>query len=84
MGGGLRKVSGSFTPIFTPIVARQIGAGQIREAEASYGYLARWMLAILLPAVVVLALAGGAIMTIFGPNFTAADSGRRSSAAVAP
>lgn len=69
VGGGLRKVSQSFTPIFTPIVARQIGARQIREAEASYGYLARWMLAILLPAVVVLALAGGAIMTIFGPAF---------------
>lgn len=69
VGGGLRKVSQSFTPIFTPIVARQIGSGQIRDAEASYGYLARWMLAILLPAVVVLALAGGAIMTIFGPTF---------------
>lgn len=69
VGGGLRKVSQSFTPIFTPIVARQIGHGQIREAEASYGYLARWMLAILLPAVVVLALAGGAIMSIFGPTF---------------
>ena len=69
VGGGLRKVSQSFTPIFTPIVARQIGAGQIREAEASYGYLARWMLAILLPAVMVLALAGGAIMMMFGPTF---------------
>jgi O-antigen/teichoic acid export membrane protein len=46
-GGGLRKVSQSFTPIFTPIVARQMGARQIRDAEASYEYLARWMLAIL-------------------------------------
>jgi O-antigen/teichoic acid export membrane protein len=61
--------SQAFTPIFTPIVARQIGARQIRNAEATYGYLARWMLAILLPAVVVLALAGGAIMTIFGSTF---------------
>jgi O-antigen/teichoic acid export membrane protein len=69
VGGGLRKVSQSFTPIFTPIVARQIGAGQIRSAEASYAYLARWMLALLLPAVAVLALAGGTIMTIFGPTF---------------
>ena len=69
VGGGLRKVSQSFTPIFTPIVARQIGAGQIRGAEASYGYLARWMLAILLPALVVLALAGGAIMTVYGSAF---------------
>jgi O-antigen/teichoic acid export membrane protein len=69
VAGGLRKVSQSFTPIFTPIVARRIAAGHIREAEASYAYLARWMLAVLLPAVVVFALAGGAIMTIFGPSF---------------
>jgi stage V sporulation protein B len=69
VGGGLRKASQAFTPIFTPIVARQIGARQIRDAEASYGYLARWMLAILLPAVVGLALAGGSLMMIFGPTF---------------
>lgn len=69
LAGGLRKVSQSFTPIFTPTVARQISAGRIREAEASYGYLARWMLAVLLPSVAVLALAGGSIMTIFGTAF---------------
>jgi O-antigen/teichoic acid export membrane protein len=67
--GGLRKMSQAFTPIFTPIVARQIASGQMREAEESYGYLARWMLAVLLPAVGVLALSGGAIMTLFGPTF---------------
>lgn len=67
--GGLRKVSQAFTPIFTPIVARQISTGQIRDAEASYGYLARWMLAVLLPVVAVFAIAGGAIMTIFGEAF---------------
>src|SRR5205814_1130661 len=42
--GGLRKVSQAFTPICTPIVAQQIAAGRVREAEESYGYLARWML----------------------------------------
>src|SRR5438477_6803374 len=67
--GGLRKVSQAFVPIFTPIVARQIATGQIRDAEASYGYLARWMLAVLLPVVAVFALAGGTIMTIFGESF---------------
>ena len=67
--GGLRKVSQAFVPIFTPIVARQIASGQIREAEASYGYLARWMLGVLLPVVAVFALAGGTIMTIFGQSF---------------
>ncbi len=69
VAGGLRKVSQAFNPIFMPIVARQIAAGRIREAEASYGYLARWMLAVLLPAVAVLALSGGAILTVFGPAF---------------
>jgi O-antigen/teichoic acid export membrane protein len=67
--GGLRKVSQAFVPIFTPIVARQIAAGQIRDAESTYGYLARWMLAVLLPVVAVFALAGGTIMTIFGESF---------------
>jgi O-antigen/teichoic acid export membrane protein len=66
---GLRKVSQVFAPIFVPVVARQIAAGDIRQAEASYGYLARWMLAILLPAVAVLALSGGAILAIFGDGF---------------
>jgi len=69
LAGGLRKVSQAFTPIFTPVVARQMASGQMHEAEESYGYLARWMLAVLLPAVVVLALSGGAIMTIFGAAF---------------
>src|SRR5207247_3061659 len=48
VAGGLRKVSQAFTPIFTPIVARQISSGQIAEAEASYGYLGGWMVAMLL------------------------------------
>lgn len=69
VAGSTRKVSQAFTPIFTPVVARQISAGQIRQAEESYGYLARWMLAILLPVVVVLALSGGAIMTMYGSAF---------------
>jgi len=67
--GGLRKVSQAFVPIFTPFVARQIAAGHIRDAESTYGYLARWMLAVLLPVVAVFALAGGTIMTIFGESF---------------
>jgi len=66
---GLRKVSQIFAPIFVPVVARQIAAGEIQQAETSYAYLARWMLAILLPALAVLALSGGAILTIFGEGF---------------
>jgi O-antigen/teichoic acid export membrane protein len=64
-------VNQAFTPIFTPIVAEQMGRGEVREAEVTYGYLARWMLAILLPAVAVLALAGDAIMAMFGRGFVA-------------
>jgi O-antigen/teichoic acid export membrane protein len=71
VAGGLRKVNQAFTPIFTPVVAAQMGQGNIRDAEVTYGYLARWMLAILLPAVAVLALSGDAIMSIFGPGFAA-------------
>jgi O-antigen/teichoic acid export membrane protein len=66
---GLRKISQIFSPIFAPVVARQIAAGEMRRAEESYGYLARWMLAVLLPFVAVLALSGGVIMTIFGEAF---------------
>ena len=71
---GLRKISQIFSPIFAPVVARQIAAGEVSQAAGSYGYLARWMLAVLLPAVAVLALSGGAIMTIFGESFRSGGS----------
>lgn len=66
---GLRKISQIFSPIFAPVVARQIAAGEMRQAEESYGYLARWMLAVLLPSMAVIALSGGVIMTVFGEAF---------------
>ncbi len=69
VAGGLRKLSQAFTPILAPVLAEQIGAGRMREAESSYGYVARWMLAILVPAVIVLTLSGGAVMSIFGSAF---------------
>ncbi len=69
VAGSGRKVSQAFNPIFIPVVAQQISAGRMREAEESYGYLARWMLAILLPTVAVLALSGSAIMTMYGRSF---------------
>ena len=74
LSGGLRKVSQIFTPIFAPIIAPKISAGKIPEAEQSFGYLARWMLALLLPAVAVFALSGTALMTIFGPGFARGGS----------
>lgn len=71
---GVRKVTQIFTPIFTPVIAPKIFAGKIPEAEQSFGYLARWMLALLLPSVAVFALAGTALMTIFGPGFARGGS----------
>lgn len=70
VAGGLRKLGQAFTPIFTPVVAEHIGTGRLRQAEESYGYIARWMLAILLPATAIMTLSGGAILTIFGPDFS--------------
>jgi O-antigen/teichoic acid export membrane protein len=69
VAGGARKINQVFNPIFTPVVARFVAGGQIAEAENTFAYLARWMLAILLPLVAVLSLAGGAIMSIYGPAF---------------
>jgi O-antigen/teichoic acid export membrane protein len=69
VAGGLRKVSQAFTPIFTPVVAEYMATGRRHEAEESYACVARWMLAILLPAVAVLALSGGAILSLFGTAF---------------
>lgn len=69
IAGGLRKVSQAFTPIFTPVIAEQLALGSSGDAESTYGYVARWMLAVLLPAVVILALSGGALLSIFGTGF---------------
>ena len=71
VAGGLRKLSQAFTPILTPVLAEQLAAGDLRRAERSYGLVARWMLAILLPLVIVLALAGGVVMSLFGRGFEA-------------
>jgi O-antigen/teichoic acid export membrane protein len=69
LAGGLRKVSQVFTPIFTAAVAGELARGNLRAAESTYGYLARWMLAILLPLVAVLVLSGDAILSLFGASF---------------
>jgi O-antigen/teichoic acid export membrane protein len=71
VAGGLRKLSQAFTPILTPVLAEQLAAGDLRGAERSYGSVARWMLALLLPIVIVLALAGGVVMSLFGRGFEA-------------
>lgn len=74
VAGGLRKVNQAFSPIFTTVIARQMASRKIREAEATFGVLGRWMLAVLLPGVIVMALAGRAIMAIYGPSFAIGTS----------
>jgi O-antigen/teichoic acid export membrane protein len=69
IAGGLRKLSQAFTPILTPVLAEQLASEQRVEAESSYGYVARWMLAVLLPAIVVLTVSGGPLLRIFGSGF---------------
>lgn len=66
---GLRQVNQAFNPIFTPIVAGMTATADHERAAATYARLAQWMLWILLPLVVVLTLAGGTILLIYGPAF---------------
>jgi O-antigen/teichoic acid export membrane protein len=66
---GLRKVNQAFNPIFAPVVAGMTATGDHEVAAATYARLAQWMLWILLPLVVVLSLAGGTILLIYGPAF---------------
>jgi O-antigen/teichoic acid export membrane protein len=69
VAGGLRKVNQAFNPIFAPVVAGMTATSEHSLAAATYARLARWMLWILLPLVAVMALAGSAILLIYGPAF---------------
>ena len=69
IASGLRKVSQSFTPIFTPVVAGMTAMGERERAIATYGRLVQWMLWILLPSVAVMTLAGNTILIILGRQF---------------
>ena len=69
VAGGLRKVRQIFDPIFAPVVAARLidqDPGPLREILAKVG---RWVLATQLPLVGALALAGGLVLSVFGPGF---------------
>ena len=66
---GLRKVNQAFNPIFTPVVAGITATGDHTRAAHTYSHLAQWMLWILLPLMMVMILAGGIILLVFGPSF---------------
>lgn len=69
IANGLRKISQSFNPIFTPVVAGMAATGNHKQAAETYARLAQWMLWILLPLVALMTLAAGTILLIFGPTF---------------
>jgi len=69
VAGGLRKVNQSFNPIFAPVVAGMTATGDHKEAAAAYARIAQWMLWILLPATIVMALSGSVILLIYGKAF---------------
>lgn len=67
--GTLRKINQAFGPIFTTAMARHMASRNVREAEASFALVARWMLTVLVPALVVFVCASHLIMAMFGPDF---------------
>lgn len=69
IANGLRKVNQAFNPIFAPVVAGMTATGDHERAAHTYAQLAQWMLWILLPLIAVMSLAGGTILSIFGPAF---------------
>jgi O-antigen/teichoic acid export membrane protein len=68
---GLRKINQAFNPMFAPIVSRMTATHDHASAAHTYDKLATWMLWILLPAAIVMAIASSAVMLIFGPAFRA-------------
>jgi O-antigen/teichoic acid export membrane protein len=69
IANGLRKVNQAFNPIFAPVVAGMMATGDDETAVRTYARLAQWMLWILLPLVVVMALAGDGILMLYSPVF---------------
>jgi O-antigen/teichoic acid export membrane protein len=69
IAGGLRKVRQAFEPIFTPVVASQAIHQDRAAMLQTLALLGRWLLALVLPALCVFFLAGGLLLSIFGPGF---------------
>lgn len=66
---GSRKLRQFIEPIFTPIVAGQLSAERYELVEESWNLSQRWMIALILALVGVLAVGGGLALAIFGPEF---------------
>ena len=70
IAGGLRKVRQVFDPIFAPIVANRAVFTDRASLRATVSGPGRWVLAVQLPIVAVMVLAGGPILSIYGPGFS--------------
>jgi O-antigen/teichoic acid export membrane protein len=69
VANGMRKVNQTFNPIFAPVIAGLTAGGDQRHAAATFARVAQWMVWVLLPIFGVLVLAGGLILSIYGPGF---------------
>ena len=69
VANGMRKVNQTFNPIFAPVIAGLTADGDQRHAAATFARVAQWMVWVLLPIFGVLVLAGGLILSIYGPAF---------------
>lgn len=70
IAGGLRKVRQIFDPIFAPIVANRAVFTDRESLGATVSGPGRWVLAVQLPSVAVMAFAAGPILSIYGPGFS--------------
>lgn len=63
------KIRVSFDPILSPMLASAIEAGKPDEAARHIRQVGFWVLALQLPVVLALALAGEGVLGLFGPEF---------------
>lgn len=73
VAGALRKVRQIFDVAYAPLAAHAAGAdgGSVRHRLAQVG---RWVLLLVCPAVGLTLLAGGAVLSLYGPGFRAGAS----------
>lgn len=69
LAGVMRKLRQVFDPIFMPIVAGQLAAGDRDSVAESFAQMGRWILGVQLAMVGVLWISGGLLLSLLGPGF---------------
>ncbi|MEM8809149.1 MAG: oligosaccharide flippase family protein [Cyanobacteria bacterium P01_G01_bin.38] len=59
----------SLVTLFTPMIARLYSTGALEELDKLFSTAARWSFSLTLPLFLILAVAGGDVMSIFGQDF---------------